>query len=353
MGLTKIHQALIAKVKAVGNSKIPIPLDDGTFTYLLSVIVHDLELVCRFPELAEAPKPFFGTTHLETLRIEGLNFLDLFERLVRLKEDSDSYFSCLATLHRARLKYEKILKAQPLPTIDQVGPRGLLQFGSLSAGALASFLFWRKWIFDIDNRAAQETGYLFEPIIANSIGGVPASAAKSPVRRKGTGSGRQVDCLREVDKRAYEIKLRVTDASSGEGRWQEQLDFPEDCLASGYKPVLIVLDPTCSKKLRELKPKFIEAGGECHVGKAAWNHLEESAGETMAAFLRRYVHEPIEALLNESPQQLPDIRFAITDDLLIVDVAGERRRIERAPQPELASCPDEVPEDVSGDANSV
>ena len=183
-----------------------IPLDDPSCAYLLSVVVHDLGPAGEFREFSEAPRPFFATTPFQSLRIEDLSFLDLFERLVKVREDADSYFFCLATLHRARLKYERILQAQPLPTIDQVGPRGLLQFGSPSARALTAFMFWRKWIFDIDNGAGQETGYLFEPIIASSICGVPAGAKNSPVKRKGAGTGRQVDCVREVDKRAYKIK---------------------------------------------------------------------------------------------------------------------------------------------------
>ena len=73
----------------------------------------------------------------------------------------------------------------------------------------------------------------------------------------------------------------------------------------------------------------------------------------MATFLGRYVHYPIEALLSESPKQLPQITFAISDEVLTVDVAGERLRIERAVQPELASGPDELPDDISGDANSL
>ena len=72
------------------------------------------------------------------------------------------------------------------------------------------------------------------------------------------------------------------------------------------------------------------------------------AGETRATFLNRYVHDPIEALLNKSLQPLPPITFAITDDVPTIDVSGERLRIERAVQPELASGPDEVPDDVSG-----
>ena len=90
----------------------------------------------------------------------------------------------LAALHKARLKYARILKTQAVPTIDQVGPRGLLQYGGMNPKVLAGFLLWRKWVFDIDNRAGQETGSLFEPIIAEAVGGVPASAARSPVKRR-------------------------------------------------------------------------------------------------------------------------------------------------------------------------
>jgi hypothetical protein len=61
-------------------------------------------------------------------------------------------------------------------------------------------------MFDIDNRAGQETGYVFEPIIAYAIGGIPYSAKRSPIKRGGIGPlGRQVDCV--VDNRAYEIKI--------------------------------------------------------------------------------------------------------------------------------------------------
>ena len=226
MALSKLHQALIARVKAVGNSELQAPLDDGVCAYLVSVVARDLGLQGEFPELPADPAPFFGSGPLSGLRIEGRDFAGLFERLVGLRQDADSYFFCLATLHKARLKYEGILRSQPIPTIDQVGPRCLLQYGSLSPGALAAFLFWRKWIFDIDNRAGQETGYLFEPILANAMGGVSVSAGRSPVKRQGSGRGRQVDCIREIDKRAYEIKLRVTIAASGQGRWREESIFP-------------------------------------------------------------------------------------------------------------------------------
>lgn len=232
---------------------------------------------------------------------------------------------------KARLKYERILQAQPLPTVEQVGPRGLLQFGHLSPRALAGLLFWRKWIYDIDNRAAQETGYLFEPIVAHAIGGVSYSARQSPIRRGGSGGGRQVDCVREIDERkeAYEIKLRVTIAASGQGRWGEELSFPGDCVDSGYVPVLVVFDATPNPKLEELQRVFLAEGGEVYVGDEAWLHLEDEAGPQMGRFLEKYVRRPIDALLREAPDDLPPILFELDRGVLRISVDGERLDVKR------------------------
>lgn len=58
---------------------------------------------------------------------------------------------------------------------------------------------------------------LFEPILAAALGGVPFPAKKSPVKRaEDPTKGRQVDCV--VDRDAYEFKIRVTIAASGQGR---------------------------------------------------------------------------------------------------------------------------------------
>ena len=309
MALSKAQQTLVAKVKAVGNSGMAVSIDDDVCAYLVSVIVRDLGLEASFPELSTVPLSFFRTIPAGTLRAEGLDFFALFERLLGLREDADTYFACLATLHKARLKYERILQAQPLPTIDQVGPRGLLQYGSLSPGALAAFLFWRKWIFDIDNRSGQETGYLFEPIIAGAIGGIPVSASRSPVKRRGNGTGRQVDCIRAVGKEAYEIKLRVTTAASGQGRWPEELDFPTDCQASGYRPVLVVLDPTPNSKLAELQEGVAHVIFEAANGYTANVPLKEATVDN-ALITYRMNGKPF-ALTHGAPVRnlIPDLYF--------------------------------------------
>jgi hypothetical protein len=347
LALSKTQEAFLTRVRAVGGGELGVTLDNEICSYLVAVIAKDLNLTEKFSKLPKTIPPFFGKEHPVKLRLLKLNFLFLFEKLLSLRQDADTYFYCLATLHKGRLKYARILQAQPLPTIDQVGPRGLLQYGSLSPRALAGFLYWRKWMFDIDNRAGQETGYLFEPIIAHAIGGVSVSAKKSPVRRKGSKSeGRQVDCIREGDKRAYEIKLRVTIAASGKGRWQEEMDFPADCKSSGYTPVLIVLDPTSNPKLTELKMKFLEMKGEAYIGADAWKHLESTAGATMATFIQKYVHEPVQSLLKKVHGSLPDLHLAIKDGKLNIGIGGETLVIQREPAAELGSGDEPLPADV-------
>jgi hypothetical protein len=201
-------------------------------------------------------------------------------------------------------------------------------------------------MFDIDNRAGQETGYLFEPVIANAIGGTPVPARNSPVKRqRDSRKGRQVDCI--LEGRAYELKIRVTIAASGQGRWGEELDFPADCRASGFTPVLVVLDGTPNPKLVELERVFRAHGGEVYIGPNAWRHLDELAGPTMARFLESYVRSPIDRLLTEAPDPLPELIARMQDGGIALVIAGETLWISRRQgQPEQPDDDrDETPED--------
>ena len=200
-------------------------------------------------------------------------------------------------------------------------------------------------MFDLDNRAGQETGHVFEPIIAYAIGGVPYSAKKSPIKRGGQGNqGRQVDCI--LDKKAYEIKIRVTIAASGQGRWGEELEFPKDCQASGYLPVLVVLDPTPNPKLEELYLAFIRAGGEAYIGNEAWQHLASEAGPTMARFLEIYIHSPLQSLVEAIPNQLPDLRLHVEAGKIILEIGAEYFVIHRSKVDKIIAEPEELPEDI-------
>jgi hypothetical protein len=150
MGLTKAQQILITKARNPGGSELGIFLDEEICAYLTGTIIADLGLSSHFPELPTGIPPFFSAQKLDELRLPSHNFAVLLEKLFTIQPDTDIYFYCVATLHKARLKYAHILEAQAISTIDQVGPRGLLQYGLLSPKVLASLLFWRKWMFDID-----------------------------------------------------------------------------------------------------------------------------------------------------------------------------------------------------------
>jgi hypothetical protein len=344
MGLTKTQQAIWEKSRAVGTGAQAVVLTDGACAYLVATIALDLALVHRFPEFPADLPGFFAPVDLDSLSVPDVDARALFERLVAIDSDADMYYACLASLHRARLKYEAILETQPIPTLEQVGPRGLLQYGRLTAKSLAGFLFWRKWFFDIDNRAGQETGYLFEPVIANAIGGAPVPAAKSPVkRRRDRRKGRQIDCL--LAKRAYEFKIRLTIAASGQGRWREELEYPVDCRASGYIPVLIVLDSTPNPKLDELAKAFRAQRGLVFVGGEAWEHLESLAGATMSRFLDMYVRAPINDLINQVPDPLPDMLATMEAGHIAIKIGRETLYIDRSAVPEPDGDGDDMPED--------
>jgi len=332
MSLTQNQKTIWSKARSAGSGGQAVSLDDGACSYLIARIATDLGLEGSFPELTSTVYPFFSNIPVKDLSIKGINPLSLFERLVSLVDDGDTYFSCIARLHRARLKYEIILESQPFPTIEQVGPRALLQYGQIKSKNLTALLFWRKWLYDLDNRAAQETGYLFEPVIAGAVGGTEVSATNSPVRRRSnTSKGRQIDCYIDDDEgqRAYEIKLRVTIAASGQGRWSEELDFPADCEDSNITPILIVLDGTENDKLAQLKNSFISSGGKAYIGDSAWSHLEDLAGNVMSKFIELYVRKPIEQLVERGEENLPSFKLIDTGDSVNFEIGDENMIISR------------------------
>ena len=164
-------------------------------------------------------------------------------------------------------------------------------------------------------------------------------------RQSDRGKGRQVDCVKQ--KLAYEFKIRVTIAASGQGRWGEELQFPSDCVGSGFTPVLVVLDPTPNPKLTDLVKTFEDAGGQTFVGDSAWQHLEDQAGPVMSVFLERYVRQPLAALLNDAPDPLPPMTVRMAEGGNVeFEVGSDKLRVERTGEL-VDGDPDDMPDDVS------
>lgn len=311
------------------------------FPRFWSAIATDSDYYTLRPEWFASPAP----------AVTSFDVVDLLSFAESLDDDFLTYLKCLTELHKRRRKYGLILERQPLPTMVQVSPRSLMEYGpDFPPEALASWLTWRKFFYDLDNRSAQETGYLFEPILASAIGGEPKSSREKVVRRTTDNSkGRQVDCwkvLPDGSALAYELKLRVTIAASGQGRFAEELSFADDCRQSGAKPILVVLDPTENNKLTELQAAFRHHGGEAYVGEDAWGHLEDEAGPTMASFIERYVRKPVSeisafetVLANDSARRglaLLDLAATLNGSQLSIRLGGHTRTIDRDEDPTLS-----------------
>ncbi|MGV0034824.1 MAG: hypothetical protein ACNYPE_07620, partial [Candidatus Azotimanducaceae bacterium WSBS_2022_MAG_OTU7] len=286
-----------------------VVLSDAELYSLISIAINDLDWV--FDELGlieqtTADNSYFQISFdwfedLDPNLANAEAILSALSSCFEKNNDFALYIENLSALHRRRVKYKKILSSQPLPTMDQIGPRVLLEFGGCDTTLLANWMMWRKWIYDVDNRAAQETGYLFEPLLASCLGGEPVGAKNSPVKRIDssgvpTKNGRQIDCLVPTTNRTYELKLRVTIAASGQGRFGEELSFPFESQSAGFTPVLLVLDPTPSARLTELSNQYLEFGGEFYQGEDAWNHIEQEAGDIVSIFIDRYIKPAVQGI---------------------------------------------------------
>jgi len=302
-----------------GNAKVIVSAKEVAL--MLFIAYHDLYDSFpsdRYPEISQlACKGFYHISFSEINSLPEITEDESFELLEAGGAANISgvlylYLKNLCDLYRRRYKFAHILQSQPFPNTDQVAPRSLLEYGKCKDALLATWLEWRKWIFDIDNRSGQETGYAFEPILASCLGGTSVSHSCSPVKRINdngvrTNEGRQVDCYIEGTKEVYELKMRVTIAASGQGRFNEELSFPREAQESGLTPILVVFDKTDSELLTKLKAKYEQHGGKCFIGQAAWDMLYEKAGCEMGLFIRKYIMPPIQAIgksMDSNPQSI-------------------------------------------------
>lgn len=329
--LSQAQRSQLNSARTVGGEPA-VRLEDEELLLLLGIVFNDLNLSLPNELDWSLALGFINESYYE-VPIKALREAKLWNNTLlasilenaiyeatKLEPDVFTYFIALSNLHAQRRKYLAILESQPLPDLETIIPRGLLEIGGLPPDALASWLIWRKFIYDIDNRSAQTAGYLFEPILALALGGVSYGARNSPIKRGGNGKGRQVDCL--VYRDAYEFKMRVTIAASGQGRFGEELSYAEDCQASGYRPVLLILDPTPSSKQEDLSAKYRKFGGEAYSGNEAWIHLEEKSGIIMSQFIERYVRTPI-SVIDRASNELLSLNLHRTNHNNVVARIGD------------------------------
>ncbi|MDQ2808651.1 MAG: ApaLI family restriction endonuclease [Chloroflexota bacterium] len=331
--LDKQTRQLINAARLLGSGPLSIFLEDATLIRLCAIVAGDLDQPTLVAPIADPDEWAAGYYHIPLQWFNQpvaatVTLTDVFLSLQGHVEDFATYFRGLCELHKRRVKFQRILEQQPIPRLATVIPRSLLEFGLRPPEALTSWLIWRKWLYDVDNRSAQETGYLFEPILAAAIGGVPYAAGRSPVRRLGeTERGRQVDCLDGRD--AYEFKMRVTLAASGQGRFQEELSFARDCQASGYVSILLVLDPTPSLRLDDLAAVYQQYGGTAYIGDDAWAHIASKAGRVMGLFVEKYIHTPLREVSSTHPALQP-LRLVQTESAIQIEIGTQQFVLSRS-----------------------
>ena len=269
-----------------------VTLSDQEMAYLTVRTILDLGMQEDFPmigsHIVDLPEIYdLGFT-------EGEVNIDLIPLLTHFTNHDDycivGYLRSLRELYIRRKKWRTILRTQAIPDIAVLSSRILLEYGMMDTAELVSIMRLRKFFFDLDNRLAQETGYTFEPMMANCLGGTSVSHTRSPF-------GRQIDCLIEGERLAYEMKIRITIAASGQGRWGEELSYPQQAQSAGYIPVLLVFDPTPNPKLTEISQTYLDSGGQVFVGDDAWAHVALRANRCMELFFRLYVRPPLDELI--------------------------------------------------------
>ena len=181
-------QNLLSECKVHGSGKAQVTLEDSEIYALFCIGLIEK------PDDDYFKIPIKWFNELQFSHVTPKILLDVLERACAINEDFGLYIRNLCALHRRRVKYQRILSAQPLPQMDQIGPRSLLEYGECDDELLSGWMSWRKWIYDIDNRSAQETGYLFEPVLASCLGGTPVGARNSPVKRV-DGNGNQTSII--------------------------------------------------------------------------------------------------------------------------------------------------------------
>ncbi|MCW3783890.1 hypothetical protein [Defluviimonas salinarum] len=247
--------------------------------------------------------------------------------------DFDRAFSALCEITKRRQKLRSIMSSQPMPVISDIAMRSPLEYLAMDDEAMASWMIWRKWLYDIDNRIGQETGYLVASVMALALGGRVCEARTSPIRRSGGDfARRRVDCIK--DNRAYDLKARLTDAPSRRARMGDEMAFARDCSFSGFVPVLLVLEDPGPGRSEELVEAYANYGGSVLYGEEAWSHVHEHAGPMMSAFVDLFLRRPVRAISNAGDRPL-DLTLRASEEginieLLVAEPRMQAMRFGRA-----------------------
>lgn len=332
--LSGTQAALIKRCRSLKSTKTKVELSDADLAGVIGFLERDLGkpgAISVLPDGARPRQSYYETppSMPEFAKPERakVNLPEIFQQAAQEIEDFERVFECLCEIHKRRVKFAQIRETQPLPQIDELAPRGMLEFGLASPEATAALLRLRKHFYDIDNRAAQETAFLFMKIAAHAMGGTRHTSRTSPIRRStGSRQRRPVDFI--VGNSAYDFKCRMTEAPSRRARFHDELLFPRDCNVSGYRPVLLALHKLEGERSEQLLDAYQRYGGTAYTGEDAWRHLKDSSGPMMSMFLEHYVLGHI-SRISQAAEGPMDMKITIRDGYIKYSITGANGKTER------------------------
>ncbi|MCY3870718.1 MAG: hypothetical protein OXG87_14275, partial [Gemmatimonadetes bacterium] len=120
-------QNLLSECKVHGSGKAQVTLEDSEIYALFSIGLRDLGWDFNAIGVEDIEKPDDDYFKIPIKWFNELRFsnvtpkilLDVLERACAINEDFGLYIRNLCALHRRRVKYQRILSAQPLPHMDQ------------------------------------------------------------------------------------------------------------------------------------------------------------------------------------------------------------------------------------------
>lgn len=322
----------IKAMSKIGNGKSALFLDNASMGSLLGFIEQDMGcsgVITALPDALRPDRDYFETDPHFTTVDRRIGF-DLEEAIAQAAEnilDAERVLESLCHLHLRRVKLANIWATQNIPDIAPLAYRGLIEMEGISPTATAGLIRLRKHLYDIDNRVAQESAMLYTAIISRALGGASYTSKNSPIVKLGTAfSRRHVDCI--AGDHAYEFKGRLTEAPSRRARLDDEIQFPRDCHARGYTPVLLSFHQEVNESTERLVEAYQRNNGKIFIGDAAWAHLYERAGKSMTVFLRRYVTGPIEAIQKAGNEPV-DIHVSLRSGRTSLEITPGEHPTER------------------------
>ena len=145
---------LFSAARILGNGDDRVALSENELFCLLTQCCQDLSIqapISQLPPLSVLPpSPDYYRLPLTWFQVPQAGcpsapaLVESLASCIAREPDFGLYFANLAALHKRRRKYQRILSTQPRPTMNQIGPRSLLEFGGMHHQLLAAWLVWRK-----------------------------------------------------------------------------------------------------------------------------------------------------------------------------------------------------------------